>query len=194
MQDETRLYGVNLDELAEAVGTGDATYHAELLRRNAPRIAEAEKELTPGAVTEALRRWIYDPVAQVGEGAAGIALAHGFEILCVDAARRAAVPARLAGGRIPSVASLPDDAELLDVDVDFALVETRLTSRKTCGIVFQTSSPRVGHLTYRELRRIRKALREVPKERLAELPFFAAFAPAVRLAVRGELDLVAINF
>jgi hypothetical protein len=194
MPEETRLYGVNLDDIAEAIGAGDATYLDELRRRYAQAIEAAERDLTPGAVAEALRRWIYEPVAQVGEGAAGVALTQAFEIICAEAARRAAVSSRLAGGRIPTVATLPDDAELLDLDLDFGLIESRLSSRKTCGIVFQTSSPRVGHLTYRELRRIRKELKTVPKERLAELPFIAAFSPAVRLCVRTELDLVAINF
>jgi hypothetical protein len=193
MQEQTRLYGVNLDELAEAIGAGDAAYLDEIRRRYATQIDAAERALAPGAVGDALRRWIFDPVAQVGEGATGIALALAFEILCADAARRAGVRSRLAGARIPSVSTLPDEAETLDVDLDFAQVESRLTSRKTAGVVFQTASPLVGHLAFRELRRMRKELRALRKEQLAPLPFFASFVPAVRLAVRKELDLVAIS-
>jgi len=194
MHEQTRLYGVNLDDLAETIGAGDDTHLDEVRRRYATQIGAAERTLTPGAVGEALRRWIYDPVAQVGEGAAGVALARAFEILCADASRRAGVRSRLAGASIPSVSTLPDEAESLDVDLDFAQVESRLTSRKTAGVVFQTASPLVGHLAFRELRRVRKELRAVGKEQLATLPFLASFVPAVRLAVRKELDLVAISF
>lgn len=194
MTEECRLYGVNLEELAETLGSGDANYLGELGRRYGARILELERDLTPGAVAEALRRWIYDPVAQVGETAAGAALGAAFEILCGDAARRASAPMRLCGDHpIPPVAAMADDVEALDVSLDFDRLESRLGSRKTCGVVFQTPGLRVGHLSYLELRRVRAALKAVSKELLQELPFFAGLLPAVRLAVRHELDLIVIS-
>jgi hypothetical protein len=193
MSEECRLYGVNLEDLAETLGSGDDVYLGELGRRYGARIGELEKELTPGGVSDALRRWIYDPVAQVGETAAGVALGRAFEILCADAARQASAPVRLGGDHpIPAVSALADDVGALDVSFDFDRLESRLTSRKTCGVVFQTPGLAVGHLSYLELRRVRAALKDVSKELLAELPFFAGFLPAVRLAVRHELDLIAI--
>ncbi|MBI5482770.1 MAG: hypothetical protein HY906_28200 [Deltaproteobacteria bacterium] len=194
MTEECRLYGVNLEELAETLGSGDANYLGELGRRYGARILELERDLTPGAVAEALRRWIYDPVAQVGETAAGAALGAAFEILCGDAARRASAPMRLCGDHpIPPVAAMADDVEALDVSLDFDRLESRLGARKTCGVVFQTPGLRVGHLSYLELRRVRAALKAVSKELLQELPFFAGLLPAVRLAVRHELDLIVIS-
>jgi hypothetical protein len=194
MTKECRLYGVNLEELADTLGSGDAAYLGEIALRHGAGITDVERELTPGVIAEALRRWIYDPVAQVGETAAGAALSRAFEILCADAARRASAPARLCGDRpIPSIAALADDVEALDVHLDFDRLESRLGSRKTCGVVFQTPGLRVGHLSYLELRRVRAALKDVSKELIRELPFFAGFLPAVRLAVRHELDLVAIS-
>ena len=194
MKDECRLYGVNLEELAEMLGSGDAGYLGELARRYGARIAEAERDLTPGVVADALRRWIYDPVAQVGETAAGAALGSAFEILCTDAARRASAPSRLCGDYpIPPISAMADDVEALDVSLDFDRLESRLGSRKTCGVVFQTPGLRVGHLSYLEVRRVRAALKGVSKELLQELPFFAGFLPAVRLAVRHELDLITIS-
>jgi hypothetical protein len=101
---------------------------------------------------------------------------------------------RLGGDHpIPPVSALADDVEALDVQFDFDRLESRLESRKTCGVVFQTPGIQVGHLAYLELRRVRAALKDVKKELLQELPFFAGFLPAVRLAVRYELDLVAIS-
>jgi hypothetical protein len=194
MTEECRLYGVNLEDLAETLGSGDATYLSELGRRYGARLGELERELTPGAVSEALRRWIFDPVAQVGETAAGLALVRAFEILCADASRRAGAPVRLGGDYpIPAVAALADDVEALDVSFDFDRLESRLGSRKTCGVVFQTPGITVGHLAYLELRRVRAALKDVKKELLQELPFFAGLLPAVRLAVRYELDLVVLG-
>jgi hypothetical protein len=194
MTEECRLYGVNLEELAETLGSGDDAYLGELARRYGARIGDLERELTPGAVTEALRRWIYDPVAQVGETAAGLALGRAFEILCADAARRASAPVRLGGDHpIPPVSAMADDVAALDISLDFDRLESRLTSRKTCGVVFQPPAIQVGHLGYLELRRVRAALKDVKKELLQELPFFAGFLPAVRLAVRYELGLVAIS-
>jgi hypothetical protein len=194
MSDECRLYGVNLEELAETLGSGDAAYLGELGRRYGARILELERELTPGAVAEALRRWIYDPVAQVGETAAGAALGAAFELLCADAARQAGAPVRLCGDHpIPPIAAMADDVGALDVGFDFDRLESRLGSRKTCGVVFQTPGLRVGHLSYLESRRVRAAFKTVTKELLQELPFFAAFLPAIRLAVRHELDLVTLS-
>jgi hypothetical protein len=194
MTEECRLYGVNLQDLAETLGSGDAAYLDELGRRYGARIGELERELTPGAIGEALHRWIFDPVAQVGETAAGVALSRAFEILCADAARRASAPVRLSGDHpIPPVTAIADDVEAVDISFDFDRLESRLESRKTCGVVFQTPGLTVGHLAYLELRRVRAALKDVKKELLQELPFFASFLPAVRLAVRHELDLVAIG-
>ena len=194
MKEECRLYGVNLEELAETLGSGNDAYLGELARRYGARIAELEHELTAGAVTDALRRWIYDPVAQVGETAAGAALGAAFELLCADAARQASAPVRLGGDHpIPPISALADDVEALDVQLDFDRLESRLGSRKTCGVVFQTPGLRVGHLSYLELRRVRAALKGVSKELLQELPFFAGFLPAVRLAVRYELDLIVFS-
>src|SRR5512137_433008 len=146
MTNECRLYGVNLEELAETLGSGDAAYLGELARRYGARIAELERELNPGAVSDALRRWIFDPVSQIGEGATGAALGCAFELLCADAARQAAAPVRLSGDHpIPPVSALADDVEALDVPFDFDRLESRLDSRKTCGVVFQTPGLRIGH-------------------------------------------------
>ena len=194
MKEELRLYGVNLEGLGETLGSGDDAYLSELGRRYGARISELERELTPGAVTDALRRWIYDPVAQVSETAAGMALGRAFEILCADAARQAAAPVRLCGDHpIPPLSAMAEDVGALDVGFDFDRLESRLGSRKTCGVVFQTPALGVGHLAYLEIRRVRAALKDVSKELLQELPFFAGFLPAVRLAVRHELDLITIS-
>jgi|YNPNPStandDraft_1061719.scaffolds.fasta_scaffold35755_3 hypothetical protein len=189
-----RLYGLNLQELAETIGSADAVALAELEERHASTLEEFERGLEPGTVRAALRRWFHEPIVQVGETVVGMSLALAFEILCLDASQKAGAPKGLRGDRpVPPISTMADDIEALDLEFDFDTLESRMTSRKTCGVVFQTREVLVGHLSYLELRRLRAAFKGLGRDELAELPFFAALMPLVKLAVRHELDVVTIS-